>query len=126
MTRAEISELVTILMACYPNARFPDGTAVAYENFLIDLELAPAQRAIRTVVRSSKFVPTIAEIIAVYDQEVDTSRRHLTIAEREEAVAAERMASRAARGLPVPSGDTSVPSAEDFESMLDGIGGKIG
>ena len=72
MTKAEVSEIVTILMACYPNARFPDGTVVAYENFLIDLDRDRLKRAVATLVRSSKFMPTIAEIVAAYEGEKST------------------------------------------------------
>ena len=67
MTKAEVIELVTMLMACYPTAQFPDGTVVAYETFLLELELERAQRAVRDVVRASKFMPTIAEIVAAYE-----------------------------------------------------------
>jgi hypothetical protein len=72
MTHGEVSQLVAILMACYPNARVPDGTVVAYETFLRDLDYDRARAAIATIVRSSKFFPTIAEVVAAYEAQVDS------------------------------------------------------
>jgi len=66
MTKSEVTELVAILMSCYPNARFPDGTVVAYEMFLGELEHERAKQAVANLVRTSKFMPTIAEIMAAY------------------------------------------------------------
>lgn len=67
MNQTEVSKLVGVLMACYPNARIPDGTVVAYEYFLSELDQARAAKAIAVVVRSHKFFPTLAEICAAYD-----------------------------------------------------------
>jgi hypothetical protein len=67
MTKAQVSQLVAILMACYPNARVPDGTVVAYETFLVELEHEQAQQAVASLVRSSKYFPTIAEVVTAYE-----------------------------------------------------------
>lgn len=67
MTKGEVSQLVAVLMACYPNARVPDGTVVAYENFLEELDHEQASRAVASLVRSSKFFPTIAEVVTAYE-----------------------------------------------------------
>ena len=67
MTKSEVSRLVAVLMACYPNARVPDGTVVAYEQFLQELEHDRAQQAVAHIVRTSKFMPTIAEIVTAYE-----------------------------------------------------------
>jgi hypothetical protein len=67
VTKAEISALVTILAACYPNARLQPGNVLAYENFLAGLDHERAQKAIGVVVRSCKFMPSIAEICAAYE-----------------------------------------------------------
>jgi hypothetical protein len=64
MTKAEVAGLVAILMACYPNARVPDGTIAAYEMFLIELDYERARKAVKAVVRASKFFPVIAEIVS--------------------------------------------------------------
>lgn len=67
MTPLEASKLVATLMACYPAMRFPDGTVVAYESFIAELELERAKRAIAQLVRTSKFMPAIAEIVTAYE-----------------------------------------------------------
>jgi hypothetical protein len=72
MTKSEVAGLVAILMAFYPNARVPDGTIAAYEMFMLDLDHERAQKAVKAVVRSSKFFPTIAEIVAAYEGEKAT------------------------------------------------------
>lgn len=82
MTKAQVAKLVAILMACYPNAQVPPGTLVAYESFLVDLDHDQAQRAVANLVRSSKFFPTIAEVVMAYEalsprSEVDHHQRYL-------------------------------------------------
>lgn len=72
MTKSEVTQLVAILMACYPNARVPDGTVVAYETFLVELDHERARKAVAGIVRSSKFFPTIAEIVTAYEGEKST------------------------------------------------------
>jgi hypothetical protein len=67
VTKAQVSQLVAILMACYPNARVPDGTVVAYETFLVELEHEQAQQAVATLVRTSKYFPSIAEVVTAYE-----------------------------------------------------------
>lgn len=67
MTKSEVIDLVTVLMACYPAAQFPDGTVAAYEHFLGELENERAKAAVASVVRSCKFLPTIAEIVTAYE-----------------------------------------------------------
>ena len=67
VTKAEVSKLVALLMACYPNARFEPGTGAAYEGFLSELEHEQAKRAIGDAVRASKFLPTIAEVFTAYE-----------------------------------------------------------
>jgi Loader and inhibitor of phage G40P len=82
VTKAQVSQLVAILMACYPNARVPDGTVVAYETFLLELEHEQAQQAVANVVRASKFFPAIAEVVTAYEAltprtEADQHQRYL-------------------------------------------------
>ena len=72
MTKSEVSKLVAILMACYPGMQFPPGTVLAYENFLIDLDHERAKRAVESLVRTKKFMPAIAEIVAAYEGEKAT------------------------------------------------------
>ncbi len=67
MTKPEVIELVAVLMACFPAARFPDGTVAAYEQFLGDLEHERALQAVAQLVKTSKFMPTIAEVVTAYE-----------------------------------------------------------
>jgi hypothetical protein len=69
VTQAEASKLVAMLLAAYPNARVPDGTLALYESFLIELDRDRAVLAIRRIIRSSKFMPAIAEIVTAYEGE---------------------------------------------------------
>ena len=66
MTQAEVTELVAILMAFYPEARFPPGTVVAYESMLIGLERPRAMQAVKHLVGTSKFMPKVSEIMDAY------------------------------------------------------------
>lgn len=86
MTKVEVAKLVAVLMGCYPGMQFPSGTVVAYETFLAELELERAQRAVREVVRKSKFLPTIAEIMTAYEgqREPDGVPYHRLYAPRRE------------------------------------------
>lgn len=67
MTKSEAIETVAMLMACYPTAQFPEGTVAAYEAFLSELELDRTRAAIRDIVRTSRFMPTIADIVSAYE-----------------------------------------------------------
>lgn len=67
MTKAEVSKLVAVLMACYPAMQFPPGTIAAYEQFLGELDRERAQAAIAKIVRTSKFMPSIAEVMGAYE-----------------------------------------------------------
>lgn len=72
MTQTEASKLVAMLLAAYPNARVPDGTVALYESFLLELDKDRAVRAVRGIIRSSKFMPAIAEIVTAYEGEKAT------------------------------------------------------
>ncbi len=75
MTKGEVSALVTLLMACYPAARFPDGTQAAYELFLVELEHERAKQAVSHIVRTSRFMPTIADVLAAYEDTAPPAER---------------------------------------------------
>ncbi len=72
MTPQEASKLVAMLLAAYPNARVPDGTVVLYESILVELDRDRCVEAVRKIIKSSKFFPTVAEIVAAYDGEKAT------------------------------------------------------
>ncbi len=67
MTEVEASKLMAMLIAAYPAAQVPPGTARTYERFLVELELDRAVPAVRQAIRTSKFLPTIAEIVTAYE-----------------------------------------------------------
>jgi hypothetical protein len=67
MTELEASKLMTMLMAAFPAAQVPDGTAQTYESFLVELDLERAVPAVRQAIRSSEFMPTIAKIVSTYE-----------------------------------------------------------
>lgn len=62
MTQTEVSKLVAMLIAAFPNAKLNASTATAYEKMLVDLELAVGIAAIERITKSSRFMPTVAEI----------------------------------------------------------------
>jgi hypothetical protein len=61
-----------MLMAAYPNARVPDGTVVLYESFLVDFDRDRCVKAVRSIITTSKFMPTVAEIVTAYEGEKAT------------------------------------------------------
>lgn len=67
MTEIEASKLVAMLIAAFPNAPVPPGTARTYESFLVELELERAVPAVRQAIRTSEFFPTVAKIMAAYE-----------------------------------------------------------
>lgn len=75
MTKGEVSALVTLLMACFPAARFPDGTQAAYELFLVELEHERAKQAVAHIVRTSRFMPTIADVLTAYEEQAPAETR---------------------------------------------------
>ena len=69
MNQQEAAKVVAMLMAAYPNARVPDGTVALYETMLLEFDRDRCVQAVRTIIRSSKFMPTIAEIVTAYQGE---------------------------------------------------------
>jgi len=62
MTELEALKIVKILQSAYPRQEFPEDTVRVYAMSLADLPVALGQRAVMELIRSSKWVPTIAEI----------------------------------------------------------------
>jgi hypothetical protein len=69
MTPQEASKVVAMLMAAYPNARVPDGTVALYETLLLEFDRDRTAKAVRSIIMTSKFMPTIAEIVSAYEGE---------------------------------------------------------
>lgn len=64
MKKSEATALVAVLVGSYPSARIenPDATCNAYVTHLVDLEYDAVAAAITRLIRTSKWLPTIAEI----------------------------------------------------------------
>lgn len=62
MTKLEVAKLVGVLMAAYPSSKANPQTSEVYESMLADLDYAKANVAVRRLLGSAKWMPTIAEI----------------------------------------------------------------
>jgi hypothetical protein len=62
MTKIEAAKLVAMLLQAYPNAQISPATSQTYELHLADLEAVGALEAVNRLIRTSKWLPTIAEI----------------------------------------------------------------
>lgn len=62
MTELEALKLVKIVQSAYPRQEFPEDTVRVYVMSLVDLPTELATRAVMELIRTSKWVPTIAEI----------------------------------------------------------------
>jgi len=62
MTASEALKLFAILKATYPRQETNEATAEVYASFLSDLDYHATERAVRKIVATSTFFPTIAEI----------------------------------------------------------------
>lgn len=62
MTRSEAAKLVAVLAQAWPRSPVSVETSKVYEGALMDLSHAEAEAAVSLLLRTSKFLPTIAEI----------------------------------------------------------------
>lgn len=62
MKRSEAAELVALLVGAYPRGGVTEATCAVYESQLTDLTYEAASAAVGKLLRSSKFLPSIAEI----------------------------------------------------------------
>ena len=62
MTPADVSELVLLLTAAYPDYHLNDVTAQTYEHFLLDLDLEQTKRVVVQHIATRKWFPKICEI----------------------------------------------------------------
>ena len=63
MTPAEAAKTVAMLQAAYPGARWSEPTIGLYELMLADLEYEVARNAVARIIRTSRFLPTVAEVL---------------------------------------------------------------
>lgn len=62
MRESEALKLVAVLKGAYPRQPTDEATAEVYVGFLVDLDYEQANDAIRRLIQTSRFFPTIAEI----------------------------------------------------------------
>ena len=62
MKKSECAQIVAMLFAAYPQSKGSESTSAVYEEHLADLDFAATKAAIGRLLKSSKFLPTIAEI----------------------------------------------------------------
>lgn len=90
MTKPEAMKIVCVLFGSFPSARFTDQNFESYAEGLLDLDAATCGAAAQRLIRTSKFLPTIAEI-----REAATAQQHGPCPRGEEAWAALLQAKRA-------------------------------
>lgn len=66
MTEAQAKILVASLAAAFPNQTITQATLDIYVRDLVDLDAGVAEKAVESVRRGAKFLPTISEIRHVY------------------------------------------------------------
>ncbi len=89
MTRDDIKKILGLLMAAYPQHKIQDLRAVvdAYYMGLSDYQLTAIEQAVKTIIRSNKYFPSVMEIREVVDQSTKyTIPRYEPMALRGEAV----------------------------------------
>lgn len=64
MTRREAMQLVAMLTSAYGGKEFPPPRAELYVELVVDLDATVAKAAVLALLKTSKFLPTIAEIRA--------------------------------------------------------------
>lgn len=86
MTQEQAKLIVSLLTAAYSSSKALDKpeTLALYEHEMRDLDYETASAAIRVVIRSLKFWPSLAEIDRAYREEAADRRRTLDRA-REQA-----------------------------------------
>lgn len=62
MTASEAAKLVAVLLQVYPQAQFGPASSAIYERLLGDLDYAMASAAVDQLAKTSRWMPTIAEI----------------------------------------------------------------
>ncbi len=62
MTKVESIKLVAVLLAAFPHSDTTAATSSVYEQSLADLDYQTADTAVRRLIATAKFRPTIAEI----------------------------------------------------------------
>lgn len=62
MKPSEAAELVMMLLGAYPTAKSTAATGHVFESMLADLDVRTAREAVKRLIATSKFMPSVAEI----------------------------------------------------------------
>jgi hypothetical protein len=62
MNKQEVAQILAVCSAAYPHVTVTKETALVYSDLLADVDFEVAQRAVRRVIASSQFFPSIAAI----------------------------------------------------------------
>jgi hypothetical protein len=62
MRKSEAIEVVMLLVGAFPQAKFDAVSRDVYERMLLDLDAPDTRSAVQRLIRSSRFLPSIAEI----------------------------------------------------------------
>jgi len=89
MTKPEAMKIVCVLFGSFPNSRFNEQNFESYAESIQDLDASTCGAAVQRLIRTSKFLPSLAEI-----REATTAQRVGPCARGEEAYAALLMAKR--------------------------------
>lgn len=66
MTRGEAAKLVLLLIEAYPGSKSSARTSEVYETMLADLDAGIAAQAVRRLIATAKWLPTVAEVRSTY------------------------------------------------------------
>lgn len=62
MKASQVTKVVTVLVAAFPNSHVTEDTSAVYESALVDLDYEQVDAAVGRLLRTSRFMPSIAEI----------------------------------------------------------------
>lgn len=62
MTKTEVASILAICAAAYPHVAVTKETAIIYADLLADIDLMVAQRAVKRLIATSQYFPTVAAI----------------------------------------------------------------
>ena len=71
MTKPEAMKIVCVLFGSFPNARFNEQNFESYAEGILDLDAGPVGKAAQRLIRTNKFLPSIAEL-----REAATAQQH--------------------------------------------------
>jgi len=118
MKQSEVTEIVALLFASYPQSRAEESTLRVFERQLVALDKGKLEDAVMRLTRTHKFPPSIAEIFEVYS--VVENGRPLDVGEAYESVTRAIRYVGAYRPLPT-EGRYALP--ERVKRTVEALGG---